>query len=67
MATSGAALVERSEHSAEPSPGAPALPSAEPGSDARSSFRFYDNRQKYLMFVNTCTEKWAVAERVERE
>ena len=21
-------------------------------------FRFYDNRQKYLMFVNTCSEKW---------
>ncbi len=26
-------------------------------------FRFYDNRQKYLMFVNTCSEKWVVAER----
>lgn len=37
------------------------------GGDARTSFRFYDNRQKYLMFVNTCTEKWVVAERVERE
>ena len=24
-------------------------------------FRFYDNRQKYLMFVNTCSEKWVVA------
>ncbi|HEX9659262.1 MAG TPA: hypothetical protein VGA18_03140, partial [Rhodothermales bacterium] len=30
-------------------------------------FRFYDNRQKYLMFVNTCSEKWAVAERVGME
>ena len=27
------------------------------------SFRFFDNRQKYLMFVNTCSEKWRVAER----
>ena len=26
-------------------------------------FRFYDNRQKYLAFVNTCDEKWKVAER----
>ena len=26
-------------------------------------FRFYDNRQKYLAFVNTCNEKWKVAER----
>ena len=30
-------------------------------------FRFYDNRQKYLLFVNTCSEKWVVAERVARE
>ena len=33
----------------------------------RSEFRFYDNRQKYLLFVNTCSEKWAVAERVGME
>ena len=32
-----------------------------------SNFRFYDNRQKYLMFVNTCSEKWVVAERAARE
>ncbi len=31
------------------------------------AFRFYDNRQKYLMFVNTCSEKWVVAERVGME
>ena len=30
-------------------------------------FRFYDNRQKYLLFVNTCTEKWVVSQRVEME
>ena len=30
-------------------------------------FRFYDNRQKYLLFVTTCDEKWVVAERVGRE
>jgi SAM-dependent methyltransferase len=32
-----------------------------------SNFRFYDNRQKYLMFVNTCSEKWMVAERTAKE
>ena len=32
-----------------------------------SNFRFYDNRQKYLMFVNTCSEKWVVAQRVAKE
>ncbi len=31
------------------------------------NFRFYDNRQKYLMFVNTCSEKWVVSERVANE
>jgi hypothetical protein len=31
------------------------------------NFRFFDNRQKYLMFVNTCSEKWVVAGRVARE
>lgn len=30
-------------------------------------FRFYDNRQKYLAFVNTCDEKWQVAERAAQE
>lgn len=31
------------------------------------NFRFYDNRQKYLMFVNTCSEKWLVGERLAKE
>jgi SAM-dependent methyltransferase len=33
----------------------------------KSNFRFYDNRQKYLMFVNTCSEKWVVAQRLAQE
>jgi SAM-dependent methyltransferase len=31
------------------------------------NFRFYDNRQKYLLFVNTCAEKSAVADRIAAE
>ena len=31
------------------------------------NFRFFDNRQKYLLFVNTCSEKWVVAGRVNLE
>jgi hypothetical protein len=31
------------------------------------NFRFYDNRQKYLLFVTTCSEKWVVAQRVGLE
>ena len=34
---------------------------------AKTDFRFYDNRQKYLLFVNTCSEKWVVAQRVGME
>ncbi len=33
----------------------------------KEDFRFYDNRQKYLMFVNTCSEKWVVAQRLAQE
>jgi hypothetical protein len=36
-------------------------------SDDGTAFRFYDNRQKYLMFVHTCSEKWVVADRVGLE
>lgn len=32
-----------------------------------SEFRFYDNRQKYLLFVTTCGEKWVIADRVGME
>ncbi len=31
------------------------------------NFRFFDNRQKYLLFVNTCSEKSVVAQRVAME
>src|SRR5262245_43239865 len=34
---------------------------------ASTPFRFYDNRQKYLAFVNTCNEKSAVANRAAQE
>lgn len=30
-------------------------------------FRFFDNREKYLLFVTTCSEKWVIAERVGLE
>ena len=35
--------------------------------DPRSNFRFFENRQKYLLFVHTCSEKRVVAERVALE
>jgi hypothetical protein len=37
------------------------------GSRAPEPFRFYDNRQKYLAFVNTCNEKSAIARRAALE
>jgi SAM-dependent methyltransferase len=38
-----------------------------PASAGGLNFRFYDNRQKYLLFVNTCSEKWVIAQRVALE
>src|SRR5256884_1059006 len=35
--------------------------------ESKTNFRFYDNRQKYLLFVSTCSEKWVVAQRVGME
>src|SRR5947209_19489648 len=35
--------------------------------ESKTNFRFYDNRQKYLLFVTTCSEKWVVAHRVGLE
>ena len=48
------------------SPGEAVKPQAATG-DAATPFRFYDNRQKYLAFVNTCNEKSAVAHRAAAE
>jgi hypothetical protein len=45
---------------------APIAAPAKPG-DPQRNFRFFDNRQKYLLFVNTCSEKWEVASRVSDE
>jgi SAM-dependent methyltransferase len=43
------------------------LAAAAPLRDPQRNFRFFDNRQKYLLFVNTCSEKWVVAHRVSLE
>jgi SAM-dependent methyltransferase len=40
-------------------------PTSAPG--AGLNFRFYDNRQKYLLFVTTCSEKQVIAQRVGME
>ena len=36
-------------------------------SDQANRFRFFDNREKYLLFVTTCSEKWAITERAGLE
>jgi hypothetical protein len=38
-----------------------------PEPDRPSGFRFFDNRQKYLLFVSTCSEKTEIANRVSLE
>ena len=37
------------------------------GDDGDRPFRFFDNREKYLLFVTTCNEKWVIAQRVGME
>jgi hypothetical protein len=44
-----------------------AEPADKAGTAGDRPFRFYDNRQKYLAFVNTTNEKRKVAERAARE
>jgi SAM-dependent methyltransferase len=51
----------------QPAPGASADAPPPSGGEDGKNFRFFDNRQKYLMFVNTCSEKWVVANRVAME
>jgi hypothetical protein len=48
---------------------APAAPPRRPPAQDPPSrnFRFFDNRQKYLLFVNTCGEKQTIAHRVGME
>ncbi|MBI3435700.1 MAG: hypothetical protein HY056_11590 [Proteobacteria bacterium] len=45
----------------------PQAPAAGDGAASQRDFRFFDNRQKYLLFVNTCSEKWVTAHRVALE
>ncbi len=57
-------IIERSGRPARhrpvpPSKSPPPMPTAP--TTATANFRFFDNRQKYLLFVNTCSEKWVVA------
>ena len=42
-------------------------PAAAQKADPETNFRFFDNRQKYLLFVNTCSEKDVIARRVGLE
>jgi hypothetical protein len=53
------------EHPRGPRPPATQPPSGQ--RDPQRNFRFFDNRQKYLLFVSTCSEKWVVASRVALE
>src|SRR5262245_34585106 len=59
------AIIERTREGRAGSPSPPPAPTK--ASDPQRNFRFFDNRQKYLLFVNTCSEKWEVAHRVSEE
>jgi hypothetical protein len=46
---------------------APIDPNTSAAGAPSRNFRFFDNRQKYLLFVNTCSEKEVIARRVGME
>lgn len=54
-------LIRASERAERPAPQSPADRARD------KNFRFFDNRQKYLLFVNTCGEKEVIAHRVGME
>jgi hypothetical protein len=60
------AIIERGPAPRSTLPVGPPASSAG-GDDPQRNFRFFDNRQKYLLFVNTCSEKWVIASRVSLE
>lgn len=69
----GAPPASQSLINARTIPAIPEFPRAQlasvAGTDAnpKRNFRFFDNRQKYLLFVSTCSEKQVVAGRVALE
>jgi hypothetical protein len=58
---------KRSARAAGPGPAAVVPADGAAPATASPPFRFYDNRQKYLAFVNTCNEKSAIARRAAHE
>jgi hypothetical protein len=73
--TNGAEDLAQSNHKGPTMNGNTKRKASSPSKDSKKTadgaadrpFRFYDNRQKYLAFVNTTNEKWKVAERATRE
>jgi len=59
--------VEQPDSRAMPVAPAKTAPRAAPTDIAPPGFRFFDNRQKYLLFVSTCSEKTEIANRISLE
>lgn len=57
----------RTEERSEGRPASRAASAKGGKSGTETPFRFYDNRQKYLSFINTCNEKSVIAKRAGRE
>jgi hypothetical protein len=60
-------IIERLPQQQAPASRRTTVPAEAAETDPQQNFRFFDNRQKYLLFVNTCSEKWVVANRVALE
>ncbi|MGH6920497.1 MAG: hypothetical protein ACREJ0_22655 [Geminicoccaceae bacterium] len=59
------ALIDQAPAPRQPTPAGEAAGTSERVPERH--FRFFDNRQKYLLFVNTCSEKWVIGQRVSLE
>src|SRR3954466_15951819 len=61
-------LFEQPSLSDMPSIAPPSAPAAgATNDDPARNFRFFDNRQQYLLFVNPCSQKWEIPTRVGLE
>lgn len=67
VAKKAKAKTKTTKAKASPAKAGPVSEKKKKKSDDKTPFRFYDNRQNYLAFINTCNEKSAISQRIAKE
>ena len=67
VAKKAKAKTKTTKAKASPAKARPVSEKKKKKSDDKTPFRFYDNRQNYLAFINTCNEKSAISQRIAKE